>query len=115
MTGKQIADILRKTRKKWGIRAYYQPLTHKYCVLGILATQHGINKRTLFQLHFHDVLFHNKFKNLSTLVWLNDTCNSKAELIHQLERAHPTTDWPIMEFVQAIQEWAKSRTRKAQQ
>jgi hypothetical protein len=114
MTGKHIADILRKTRRKWGIGAYYTPQSDRYCVLGMLAARQGVNKIDLYKLHLCNMRFH---KRLKTLVWLNDTSETKAELIRQLETVHATTDWPITEFVEAVKQWAakKHKENKARQ
>jgi hypothetical protein len=113
MTGKQIADILCKTRKKWGIGAYYTPQSDRYCVLGMLAARQGVNKIDLYQLHLRNKRFHTKFFRLSTLVWLNDTSETKAELIRQLEKVYATIEWPVMEFVEAVKQWvAKKKIRR---
>jgi hypothetical protein len=119
MTGKQIADMLRKTRKKWGVGAYYTPQSDRYCVLGILAAKQGVNKIDLYQLHLRNKRFHTKFRfptkflRLSTLVWLNDTSETKAELIRQLEKVYDTAEWPITEFVEAVKQWvAKKKSRR---
>jgi hypothetical protein len=105
MTGKQIANILRKTRRKWGTGAYYNPHTDKYCVLGILASLQGVNESDLYTLHYENMP--RCMEKLTTLTWLNDRVDSKAELIKFLEEFHSTTDWPISKFVK----WCKTKIR----
>jgi hypothetical protein len=107
MTGKQIAQILRKTRKKWGGGHLYNPDRDEYCVLGILAAERGIDKNVLaaldkkWDMHFY------KFHGLGGLVFFNDTSPLKQQLIETLEQKFGKKQFKIGAFIQDIHHWKK--------
>jgi hypothetical protein len=108
MTGKEIAKVLRKTRKKWGRKRLYNPEHNTYCVLGVLASRRGASKRVLAALDQRwDINFDDSL-GLHDLIDLNDTSAFKEQVISALETKFKDKRWPIGRFMKEIRKRANN-------
>lgn len=110
MTGKQIAANLRKSRRKWGKRSFYNPDFQTYCVLGIKAAEKGVSVKVLrWNEDGDDTVSYDDFNELSELVSMNDSSNTKEQLISRLE----STDYAKVRFdVEGFVRHLKTAQRK---
>jgi len=85
MKASEIAENLKRSRKRWGVESLYDADNGTYCVLGIKASERGVKKRTLLLVDTDNVNM-KRWRGLDDLIGINDGCDYKRELIDGLER-----------------------------
>jgi len=99
MTGKEIADNLRGTKLKWG-RRQLASRNGYHCVLGIKGIEHGV---TLEQLRKLDGDVRYSYENwdstLGQITAMNDSCDTKEELIAKFEE-NPDEEYAVELFIE---------------
>jgi hypothetical protein len=99
MTGKQIAENLKGSKRKWGTGSLFAG--GFYCVLGIKALEAGVRNTTLQEYdNSNDVKDYASFWALGHLVGMNDKAKSKKDLITKLlEKRNVRKNFAVEKFV----------------